>query len=317
MSTKTTRLRKSTTVQRGSVPKRPTKVDIKVAATTGNVANVQPTLVDVADAGRSGARQNKRTVSVENDGQEVDSAQQSTSAKRRKTSDISTEEEEQSEYSSTEASSTGSTSSEDYTTRSTSKGSKQRGKKRSIEHTIDKRLEVVTEELKAKIKRKEKSFKYNANQEQFEFNDTLIADLREASRKSKKKVQKKIKRVVKKLKKRNKLIRMADRSNAGWKLVEQYQMHEVASDEEDDNKIKKAEKRALALIAEEREKRQRLPKKETYSKTTDRERFRNAPRGQGKSKENDMCFRCGRKGHWQGDFYAYKRQDNYGRRDGH
>ena len=97
MSTKTTRLRKSTTVQRGSIPKRPAKVDIKVAATAWNVANVQITMVDVANEGRKWARQNKRNVSVENDGQEVDSAQQSTSAKRRKTSDKSTEEEEQSE----------------------------------------------------------------------------------------------------------------------------------------------------------------------------------------------------------------------------
>ena len=107
---------------------------------------------------------------------------------------------------------------------------------------------------------------------------------------------------------------MADKSKAGWKLVEQYQMDEVASDEEDDKTIKKAEKRALALIAEEREKKRKV-KKDTFGKTTDRDRFRNAPRRDGKSKEHDLCFRCGRKGHWSSDCYAFRKQEHYGRRD--
>ena len=48
-----------------------------------------------------------------------------------------------------------------------------------------------------------------------------------------------------KLKRRNKLIKMADRSVLGWDTVEEYEPDPIASDSDDGNKIRQAENRAL------------------------------------------------------------------------
>ena len=46
------------------------------------------------------------------------------------------------------------------------------------------------------------------------------------------------------LSKRQKLIFLVDKSDFGWKTVEQYTKHELADNEEDGKKIRRAEERA-------------------------------------------------------------------------
>ena len=47
------------------------------------------------------------------------------------------------------------------------------------------------------------------------------------------------------IRKQYKRIRLVDKSEAGWAIVEEYKTDELASDTDDDRKIRRAEKAAL------------------------------------------------------------------------
>ena len=75
---------------------------------------------------------------------------------------------------------------------------------------IDKRLKRVAV---TKPKKREIAFKYTSNKEQFEFNEEILAHLEGV--KPKCGVKKKIQAAIKKIERRNKLVKMADKSKAG------------------------------------------------------------------------------------------------------
>ena len=50
---------------------------------------------------------------------------------------------------------------------------------------------------------------------------------------------------VNRIKKRNKLLKIVDKSPAGWLIADEYEMNNCASDSVDDRKIRKAEKASL------------------------------------------------------------------------
>ena len=106
--------------------------------------------------------------------------------------------------------------------------------------------------------------KFAGNKDQFIFNSELCGTLDEVSdllaAKQTEKAEEKVAELSKNLKRRQKIIKLADKSEAGWLAVKEYQTEELASDSEDEKRIRKAQERALKK------------KKQNVSRKQDRDR---------------------------------------------
>jgi hypothetical protein len=98
---------------------------------------------------------------------------------------------------------------------------------------------------------------------------------------------------------RQKLIKLADSSKAGWRTVQEYTQHELASDEEDEKRIMKAEFRAEKKMKEEKKARSSR-RSNSYPPIQELARASETTRTSGaeSSKRPGTCFRCGSVGHW-------------------
>ena len=96
---------------------------------------------------------------------------------------------------------------------------------------------------------------------------------------------------------RQKLIKLADSSKAGWRTVQEYTLHELASDEEDEKRIFKAEIRAEKKLKEERIQKARVNRRTTpYPERAPS--TQNQPKPYEGGKKSGTCFKCGFAGHW-------------------
>ena len=113
-------------------------------------------------------------------------------------------------------------------------------------------VEVADDQLREikKLRREEpKSFKREGNEIQYKFNLKLQDTLDEVkshleSSAAVDKAKSSLSEGTSMLCERQKLILLADKSDFGWKTVEQYTQHELADNEEDGKKICRAEERA-------------------------------------------------------------------------
>ena len=126
-----------------------------------------------------------------------------------------------------------------------------------------------TDSVARKLKEESKiTFRFEGNKKQFQFNSDLAEKVKSASVALGKRkldlVKSHLEELASDIKKRNKLIRLADKSAAGWDLVNEYLSDELASGSEDEKRIRRAEQRALRKRNQRQQKAK--PSKQGYSR---------------------------------------------------
>ena len=208
---------------------------------------------------------------------------------------------------------------------------------------FDKRFENIETQLldqtkmpptkKAK-KEPEFEFKGKGNKRQYSFNIDIADDIDVAIQQIKNEdtpaALSTLNDSLTKIKKKNKIIKIVDRSEAGWALAEEYESDPVADDSDDCKRIRQAEQRAIKKRKTKITTRN-LQQTSSFNRPTNNYQFRNATFGHGYTpqiieprtkidfqsqnpysyvnpfqqntfrtpKINDVCLGCGEQGHWR------------------
>ncbi|KAK3085977.1 hypothetical protein FSP39_011534 [Pinctada imbricata] len=104
-------------------------------------------------------------------------------------------------------------------------------------------------------------FKRKGNEAQFKFNNEVkgrldLADtcLKDNPEQGSEKALSYISEGIELLNNRQKLVKLADMSDNGWRVVQEYETHQLASDSDDEKRIVKAEAKAAKKVREEKSK---------------------------------------------------------------
>ena len=180
--------------------------------------------------------------------------------------------------------------------------------------------EKTSHELAQKISKSSYQFKRKGNEVQYSFNSGIEESISSAQRELRKitpvgeeqkeawkKVDGFLDEGIKSLEKRQKHIKVADRSDYGWATVEHYDSHPLADDSDDEKRLEKAEREAgRAANKRRREGGATAKRKRVWSDTggpSDRREPQAAvpppplPQGQSKPRVLGPCFTCGGFGH--------------------
>ena len=172
----------------------------------------------------------------------------------------------------------------------------------------------------AGAKEEKVSLKSIGNQKQFNFNSNVLRQVKIArsfvhpdkgllTAQGRKRTHEALKEAEEQLTARNKMIRIADESSAGWDTVREYQQKGFADDEEDEKKIRAAERRAIAKIKGKAGETSQAAKGNSRSTTpppTKRLRWNPKPDTRG-------CFECGKRSHWKKDCPLLKKPSSSSR----
>lgn len=151
--------------------------------------------------------------------------------------------------------------------------------------------------------KKEKEFNKQSCKIQYQFNDDQLRLVEKAlshlKHKNIKKAKSKLKDLSKNLKKRNKLVKIADKSPGGWSTVKEYETDSVASDTADEKRLKRAEKRTLERIQSEPKPSKRFKQSSTLSRNPESSSGSRYTTKYSNSRSNERCLACNRYGHWR------------------
>jgi hypothetical protein len=173
-------------------------------------------------------------------------------------------------------------------------------------------------EMFAKKLKTEKSyqFKFSGNQKQFEFNGDLDDDIGRIKRVAEAKDYAKIKDICSdvrdKIHKCNKCIKLADKSPGGWDTVKEYMSDDLASDTDDEKRIRQAETRAIRKRNQRKQENSQrrqsnarpapsatFPNPSSDTVTNTGSNFRSFNRISTGPLPTDICFGCNEQGHWR------------------